>query len=339
MKVGFVTRRYAPDYQGGDRILEHRTKEYLSSRVDLRTLELDRDIDSAALGRTLFRQSHPALETYSQAKNVQLIRTFSKTIDALIISHEALMQPFLHSGVNVRSCFLMHNLISGADGDLGKRGWFTAGAKRVERRVLTLPETTVMVLSHREHAILVSEGWRNVIMSAPGIRGVYKTTPEQANFDQIIINGSMAWGLKRRDLKRFGSERRDFSPDLALGSEEALRDDSVLRIGIITDRFRMGFKLKSADLLSRNTALISFVDLSADFPPELSPRSCLKVINEFRDIENAKASMLRDLDSIFKEISFIKKSMQERMSWERFGETILGAVTQYSPGSKAHQAI
>ncbi|MES2844222.1 MAG: hypothetical protein V4747_04240 [Pseudomonadota bacterium] len=326
MRIGLITRCYEQGYQGGDRILDDRMKKFLSARVELQTLELDRDLSSAAIGRTLLRRSHPALETYSQVVNANRIATFAQSVDALVISHEALMQPFLQASITTPACVLMHNLVSKSDGDLGKRGWFRAGAGRVECQVLTRPRTTVMVLSHREHDALVNDGWDNVVACPPGIRSVYETRPERLHLDRIILNGTTAWGLKQRDFDRFLAESRPSEPRFAFGSEDDLRDDATLRVAVITDRFRSGFKLKSADLISQNTALISFIDLSADFPPDCAPRSCLRIIRETSEIENTIVAIRQNFGAIVEEITVLKQEMQKRMSWEVFGDTLLGAL-------------
>ena len=102
----------------------------------------------------------------------------------------------------------------------------------------------------------------------------------------------------------------------------------ALRVAVVTDRFKTGFKLKAADLLCRNTALISFLDISDDFPRECAPSASLRVIRSPKDIPRAIQELRENFDTVVQEIEAIKRTMMESMSWERLGEVILLSIRQ-----------
>jgi hypothetical protein len=328
MKVGFVTLCRPEDYRGGDRILDDRVEQALAVHVTVERLELPRDRARHAILRTLAHASHPAHETYAQRANARAIAAFASGCDALVASHEALLAPFLEAKVAGPACLILHNVLSQALGDMGLRGLFRGAAQRLEMRAARRPQTSLLVLSQRERTGLAALGIANVLACPPGVREVFATRPLRLDATRLILGGSADWGLKKRDLDRFRADFDAAGMAPSLVGEEALADDGTLRIAIVTDRFQTGFKLKTADLLCRNAALIGFVDPAADFPESCRPARTFRRISEVSELPAAIAAIESDLTAVAAELEAIKRAASERMTWERMGEALLQALAQ-----------
>ena len=328
-RLTYIRKWYDDGYRGGDYIYDTRMARALREigvsveEVVLRESPLQARILSSA--RHL---AHPMYGSYDDAENVEKIRSAVLASDGqVVLSHEALVRPYLAAAVSVETVFIFHNMFSEAIGRIGLHSMFRRRARQLECAVSTTPLFKVATLSHREHLLARSVfGRERAILLPPGVPSAYSTFPSSAGPSELICTGTSDWGLKRRDhdlavrqLGRMGIALRDCSSG-------EIPDDGKLRFGLIPDRFSMGFKLKASDYIARNCAVISMSAVKPDFDPSMRPDLSVVEIDSWADVNRAIRSIESSLNDICSEVHELKKKWSAEMTWTSSAEKLKRAM-------------
>ena len=327
MRVLFVGRAYPDEYRGGDRIYDEKLlQELRTSGAAIGRVVLNRQSTAAALVGAAKHYSLPTFFRYASEENAHVIREHSKGYDAAIISHEALAVPYLISDIELRTLFILHNLLGSIEGKSGVRGALSSRSKSLEQRLARKTNTVVGVLSVRELEVLRSwVGEDRVMLMPPGTPKPFSSVPTATVTDRIYVGGTADWGLKRRDYTSFLRYHKTSNLP-PLGHEESIIDDGHLRIAIITDRFSTGFKLKASDLLRRNCAIISLSSVKADFATEVRPNESIIEVDGYDKIEAARHTILERRELITSEMQRLKYRFEHVLSWRAVADKAMNAL-------------
>ena len=216
----------------------------------------------------------------------------------VIISHEHIFSLATKIDVNL---LIVHNYLPCFcfRGHRWLEGYFRLGAKRYFRRAFESADA-LLFLSNRD--------FRRAAIDFPTARGksvMLQPPPFQANLlprrmNLIHISGSDGWLPKR--LCRLTSNDREAikKSDFALGDFGAQISPAF---GLITDRFRVGFKLKLMQMLYVGDVIASLCDLQEEvdalvpgYPFYRSFSRLEEAIEYFQDVRNKYTAA--DIDKV-----------------------------------------
>jgi glycosyltransferase involved in cell wall biosynthesis len=338
--------RFSSNGGGGDAIFDQKIIANLSSQHNLERLELKPN--RSRIGRLLRAISgFKTLEraAYSTRENRRLIKlALRDEPDVVVISHEALDWA-ANISLNYRTVIVVHNVTSSYGHELvpvKSLGLLYRGiAFLYERSLYRHRENRYLVaISSSDRRILESISGRNDIgLAWPGMPQVVRLKAHASIHPSLIIAGTFDWILKRRDLNRFAKEYlstkaalsptfiepvpehiRSCIPDAVFGS----RDNSEsVGFGLITDRFRAGFKLKVGAYIASNLIPIAFADVADDYiglPHAEEFIITVDTVGEIDDLMGRIISM-QTPDTLVRFGEF-QAAAAERFSWERSAAAI-----------------
>lgn len=156
---------------------------------------------------------------------------------------------------------------------------------------------------------------------------------------EAVITGSYDWWRKRRDLKAFAANCGDvvvhgFDPWVKTvlpasrfyASSDAFDWSSHLRLGVVTDRFPGGFKLKTLEYVARNCVIFSNAPVMADFTH--LPFADRFVFDNQRPEQLAdviRALAARDPEDMIREFQTFKDACCAYYDWDRCLEPLFSA--------------
>jgi hypothetical protein len=139
-------------------------------------------------------------------------------------------------------------------------------------------EVVYISKSDRDAAVRAELATAQTRVAPPGAPPPKPLADDATFVPEAVITGSYNWWRKRRDLKAFAAGCGDvavhgFDPWVKeilpssrfYASAEDFDWSSHLRLGVVTDRFPGGFKLKTLEYVARNCAVFSSAPLMADF--------------------------------------------------------------------------
>lgn len=324
MNIKFVSSQSPDNYRGGDSIYDKKIfqalvdQEASMSRIYLQPVTRSKQISNA-----IIKGVPPAYAGYCSERNIEVLSKLDNEKTCLIVSHERLALPLFNSAYRGRVFFIIHNLMSAAEGRFKGFMDYQERILRLEDQIFSRPNTIVGVLSEREYQKARAIWPRSEIrLVPPGIGSPFLSSPSELDVSQLHLSGSTEWWLKRRDQKWF---QRRYNGPVPLREEE-LRDDGRLRIAVVPDRFLAGFKLKTSDLLSRNTIILSLVDLRRDFSEELRPYNTVRNINHPRDVNKEIEYVNENIIGICEEVKVLKSLWSQSLTWRRSALEVLDAV-------------
>jgi hypothetical protein len=221
---------------------------------------------------------------FGSRANRLAIRRMAAGYDATICSWEPL--DGLAGGLRPPGVLILHNVTSQSLPAMfpGSRvAALAAAASRVwERRCYRRGVySTLAVLSNADLAILSAlTDHPPLLLLPPGMPPCVALADDAALIPEIVVSGTYDWKPKRRDALAFATEYSAVEnrlPILADGLPEAaarlLRPGPLpsgeacggaLRLGLITDRFVAGHKLKTLAYIAANQIVLSFADVAGD---------------------------------------------------------------------------
>jgi hypothetical protein len=206
----------------------------------------------------------------------------STAFDEIFILHEGLF--YLADEIdckNVRVTLFAHNMLSRFSIDSVFQPILTLLARRYERRWYGKDGTRLVLISKgdRDEAVKLGIVGNDAPVACPGAPKAIDLAETATFTGEAVITGSHAWWRKRHDLKSFAELGAKLKPLIAfdpivarflshavvLPSLDALDWSSSIRLGVITDRFAGGFKLKSLEYVARNCIIFSRAPLFEEF--------------------------------------------------------------------------
>lgn len=338
-KCLFVRPAASRDASGGDTIVYRRWADYVAARMSLDTLELP-PISRANQLWNVARGAPPEAARYDGAQNRQRLREAlaREPYDIVLFAHECTFplgdDPALAS---VRKVFFtqnLHSLIAKTDDSLAA-SLLRPGAARFERRWYGEPSARLLCISQADLAGLRALGVErdDVAVVPPGAPPQAPLAAPATIRPEAVITGSYGWWRKRRDLKRFASERpslpvpilvRDASAAAILQDTESVIvgpeiDWSLgLRFGVVSDRFLGGFKLKAVEYVASNCVVVSFCDLRAEFAGLPHADEFVRFVHSKQDVaELIEDWLAAPAPPRIERFRVFKAACMERYDWER----------------------
>ncbi len=221
---------------------------------------------------------------FASGNNRRRLQTADREYDLRIISWEPfdllqtdLKQPVLLIAHNITSLSLPalfpDSRIANA---AGKR------ARLWERRYRRDRFAAIATLSRPDHDYVSAlPNAPTVLLTIPGMPPAVELREDARFKREIVILGTFDWVPKRRDLERFTDEFLRNSERLAVFADglppsfakaldarpasDVQSDGGAIRLGIITDRFVAGHKLKTLAHIAANHVVLSYADVAQDF--------------------------------------------------------------------------
>ncbi|HEX5657158.1 MAG TPA: glycosyltransferase [Polyangiales bacterium] len=287
---------------------------------------------------------------FESAESRRAIRAISRDYDAIVASWEpfdglALDAPkpvvlLLHNitSAAIRSVFPTHPLAR----LLARRGERWERSAYGDRRV-----RAVAVLSVADQRYVQSLSRGNPVLYTPPGMPPLAPLAEHARFvPELLLSGTYGWFPKRRDVLAFAREYAGLPaahkiPVLADGLPEqavlqlaprpsASADATqAVRLGLISDRFESGHKLKTAYYIANNAVVLSFADVSKDFEGVPDHAFFIRRIRSATDI----AQHVQELSALPQEqlrsrMLAFKAACQERFSWDASAGVLARALEE-----------
>jgi hypothetical protein len=200
-------------------------------------------------------------------------------------------------------------------------------------------EVVYISRSDRDAAVEAQLATPEARVAPPGAPPAKPLADDATFIGEAVITGSYDWWRKRRDLKAFATGCGDvvvhgFDPWVKevlpssrfYASADALDWTSHMRLGVVTDRFPGGFKLKTLEYVARNCAVFSSAPVMSDFTD--LPYADRFVFDNQRPEQLAdvcRALAARDPEVMRREFLAFKEACCAYYDWDRCLEPLLSA--------------
>ena len=161
---------------------------------------------------------------------------------------------------------------------------------------------------------------------------------------ELIVTGTYDWIPKKRDVMRFAREYAAepqrlavFADALPVQGEQLLaarpivRDTSgqSIRLGLITDRFTAGHKLKTTEYIAGNCVVLTFAEIEQDFLELPDREFFIRQLKHAREIAS-HAGQLSSVDpgELLIRFSEFKRRCIERFDWQTTADSLLAALSE-----------
>jgi hypothetical protein len=165
-----------------------------------------------------------------------------------------------------------------------------------------------------------------------GIKPVNSTVNFKSLLPVAIFTGNYEWSLKRKSLQSVFKKKYCGSLELAavnvderfikIASSSGVRINyynelqatGEIRIGVITDKFLSGFKLKALELIRIGCCLVSFSDISYEFEDILYADLFIHTIKNINELDLIYRSLTHEENVVAKFASFYA-DINEKFNW------------------------
>jgi hypothetical protein len=347
MRCLFVRPQVSGEQNGGDEVVYRKILAGLQQLMDVDVLELE-PVGKPKQVLEIFRGAPPECTRYISRHNAQLLahqlRTASYQV-ALFNNEVTFPVSPVAGRMGVRRVQMAHNvhsLIARTDPSaLGRM--MLPFALAFEHRLYADPGVELVCISKADVRGLKLAGVRakSLWLAPPGAPPAEPLSPGARLTPEIVLTGSYAWWRKRRDLAAFAAEPSPGLPILVsdpsaaqtLGELSRLVVPSEVdwaggvRLGLITDRFVGGFKLKSVEYVARNCIVLSYCDIDAEFDGLPHSAKFVRRIHSATEI----GAILQELqnqpgEQFAAEFATFKAACLERYDWKRCLRPIIAAV-------------
>ncbi|HTJ56944.1 MAG TPA: hypothetical protein VL418_05190 [Devosiaceae bacterium] len=265
--------------------------------VSVPRVSRSREMANLALGVPYYRAK------YFSPRNVALVRQAAEA-DAVVCSWEPLDLLAFASGVKVIP--ILHNITSRALPSMYPGNPATtmlaAGARQWERRAYGPgPFPLIGVLARQdEAAVTPSAGRERIVYLPPGLPPVAPLSPSAELVRELAVLGTFGWRPKHRDLMRMANEYAGSPRPWTIFADELPADarrllsarpwpeadaSAALRIGLVTDRFEAGHKLKVGSYIANNAVVVSYSDVRGEYRGMRHSDLFIRKIGHFSEIE------------------------------------------------------
>jgi glycosyltransferase involved in cell wall biosynthesis len=287
---------------------------------------------------------------YESAESRRMIRSISSDYDVVVASWEPFDGLALASSRPV--VLLLHNMTSSAIRSVFPghplANLLARRAERWERRAYgdrRISAVATLSMNDLRYVQTVSRG-TPVVYTPPGMPPLAELSAEARFVPELLLSGTYGWFPKRRDVLAFAREYHELDraqrlPVLADGLPEqaalqlsprpfaSAAPTQAVRLGLITDRFESGHKLKTAYYLANNAVVLSFADVSKDFQALPDHAFFIRRIRGASDIaRHVEELTAQPAERLRARMLAFKQACQERFSWEGSARVLAGALEQ-----------
>jgi len=344
---------------GGDEVVYRRTIEYLSRGFRVVTLELG---ETSRIGKYLgiVRGNPPEATRYLNPENARrLSQAIARERPDVVCFFNEVSFPFSQVARDQGLlCVLLahnvHSLVAASD-----PGWFSRLLRPLavafERRWYADPSAILVCLSQADVEGLHAAGiGRAAVLAPPGAPPSVVLDADAKVVEELVLLGSYAWWRKRRDLRAFVRDTAFEVPvwasdPIALGELgmrgraiacDAPRWSGAMRFGLVTDRFRGGFKLKSTEYVAMNCIVLSYSDISREFEGLPHADRFIRTVRSASDIREAMADIASgETDETRARFLEFKAACLQRYDWQTclkpLGEAIGARLAQRGASARA----
>lgn len=347
MRCLFVRPQHSAEASGGDEVVYRKILGHLAPLMDVDVLELE-PVGKPRQILEIFRGAPPECTRYVSRRNARLVADQLRTTSyqVVLFNNEVTfpVSPVARrAGVRrVQMAHNVHSLIARTDPSALAR-MMLPFALAFERRLYAAPDIELVCISKADVRGLALAGIRpkSLWLAPPGAPPAEPLSPSARLTPEIVLTGSYAWWRKRRDLAAFAAEPSAGLPILVsdASAAEVLGELSrmvvpsevdwagAVRLGLITDRFVGGFKLKSVEYVARNCIVLSYCDIGEEF--EGLPHST-KFVRQIRSSADI-GPILQELgdqpgEQLLAEFAAFKAACLERYDWQRCLRPVAAAV-------------
>lgn len=297
--------------------------------------------------RARFESEQSRREIRERAREHDVVVASWEPFDSLALEAPRPVVLLLHNitSAAIRSVFPTHPLAR----VLSRRGARWERAAYSDARVSAV---ATLSLHDQRYVQSLSRG-APVLYTPPGMPPVAELADDACFVPELLLSGTYGWFPKRRDVLAFAREYAalpsaqkltvlaDGLPEQAALQVSPLPFESAdprraIRLGLITDRFESGHKLKTAYYLANNAVVLSFSDVAQDFESLPDQAFFIRRVRGASDL----ARHVDELRSIAPEelrarmVAF-KDACRRRFSWELSARTLAAALEQVTSGATA----
>ena len=342
MRILWIQRRAADD-DGGDSVYDRKLQGALAAAHDVTPYALKRNARLRQLASAALRVSPPEQFGFGDAGDVDNVRRMmGEGYDAVVFSHEHLdaFAAALRPHATIPFIALRHNVSSDAMTSILRdrpllSGLYGALARAQERRALSGDLfQAISAISTRDRQLLGAlSGKADIGLVFPGAPPPTPLADTATFARDVVLTGTFDWFPKARDLRRFAQDWSAVAPagfnlhvsagvpdDIArtlnATPERGLDYSDAIRIGVITDRFTAGHKLKTAAYLMQNCAVVSFAPVIHDFDALPHARRWIVEASSVADIPRIVETMQsRPIEALREELKQLKGEIGTQFAW------------------------
>lgn len=330
----------------GDAVFDRRLLDALTERATVRVYTLPLNTPRRRRLLELRGYGADAAQYYSGATEKGVKNLLDEwQPDFTILSHEA--TGFLTKVVPSRSIVVLHNFMVHDPIRLAGPAQAYRKFNRVryaKRLINTAPRVAVLSKLDENAVLSCTEGRRRPIRLSPGMPPSLDLNSD-AGFDEtLVLTGTYNWDLKKRDFDFFLQQYSRYRPYLIACSNGVyanlptslhqliipvtkLDTNASLRVGVITDRFVAGFKLKALEYISMNCAVISFCDIKGEFShlPH-ADEFILYVTSVSEMMEHVARLKSSSSAGLIRRFSIFKKACATEFAWDRTADILFALI-------------
>jgi hypothetical protein len=283
---------------------------------------------------------------FDSAASLRAIRGISRSYDAAVVSWEPFDRLALEAPIPV--VLLLHNITSSAirsvfPGNLLARYLAQRSDLWEHRAYQSRRLSAIATLSVADQRYVAGIAQNTpVLYTPPGMPKVSELAEGARFVPELFVSGTYGWFPKRRDVLAFAHEYAactDKLPVIADGLPPVAQDlvrpyaatlsDTTrsIRLGLITDRFESGHKLKTAYYLANNAIVLSYANVSRDFE-HIPDHDCfVRKISTASDIARHAAQVSAiEPAQLRARLAAFKQRCQEDFSWQRSASVLAQAL-------------
>jgi hypothetical protein len=338
MRCLFVRPEVSTERSAGDEVVYRKTLAQLQLFMDVDVLELV-PVGKPKQILEILRGAPPECTRYISRRNADLLAARLRQGDYQVacFNNEVTfpVSPVARRA-GVRRVLIAHNvhsLIARTDpSPLGRM--MLPFALAFERRFYGDRDMDLVCISRADVQGLKLAGVRphRLRVAPPGAPPPEPLSPSARLRPELVLTGSYAWWRKRRDLKAFAAEPSPGLPILvsdpaaaeALGESARLVSASEvdwsegIRLGLLTDRFLGGFKLKAVEYVARNCVVLSYCDIGGEFEGLPHHEKFVRRLRRSGDIGKIVGELQSEPgEQLHAEFAAFKAACLERYDWGR----------------------
>lgn len=342
MRILWIQRRAAED-DGGDSVYDRKLQGALAAAHEITPYALKRNTRGRQLVSAALRLAPPEQYGFGDADDLETVRRMMNDgFDAIVFSHEHLdaFAARLRPHAKIPFVSLRHNVSSDAMGSILRdrplvSTLYTTLARAQERSALRSDLfDAVTAISTRDRQLLSDISGRTGIgLVFPGAPPATPLAGDASLARDIVLTGTFDWFPKARDLRRFAQEwvavppagfnvhvssgvPEEIGRALHAAPEAKLDYAGAIRVGVITDRFTAGHKLKTAAYLMQNCAVVTFAPVIHDFAEFPHAKDWIIEISSVADIPRALERLQsRPIEALRDELGQLKGEIGTQLAW------------------------
>jgi hypothetical protein len=347
MRVRWVQKAKGSSAAGEDIYDLKMVNALLKRGVDVEAIQIPRVPKSRELLNLLSGSPYYRAKYFCDA-NIEAFRHGAAQDAATVCSWEPLDQLAFASGLKIIP--ILHNVTSQALRSMYPGNPATAflanRAASWERRAYRSPTFPFIGVLSRDDAARLSSivGQDRILYLPPGLPPTLPLATTADVTRELLVLGTFGWRPKRRDIMRMTAEHGSlagrwsiFADELPEPAQSILRArpateadmSASIRIGVVTDRFSAGHKLKVGSYIASNAAVASYADVRSEYRGIEDSDLFIWKIDHLSDVERmfgALAALGRE--QLRERWLGFQRRCQDLLSWDRSAGTLLRALTE-----------